>query len=149
MIKIEMIFYSSEGWESEGPDRAGRWWCGFMLWFQLEGWGDRTKYCWKMKRSQWARLDFMRRKRDTVRRRGDVDRRKGGTGEGKRSRRHQLYWRESYWAEKWKKFTWSIQLLQMDGENLKQQWVNLIYFENICKCDLVLFVSSHRIQCWK
>jgi hypothetical protein len=28
-----------------------------------------------------------------------------------------------------KKFTWSIQLLQMDGETLKQRRVNLIFFK--------------------
>jgi hypothetical protein len=31
-------------------------------------------------------------------------------------------------GQKWKKFTQSIQLLQMDGEDLKQRWVNLIFF---------------------
>jgi hypothetical protein len=30
-----------------------------------------------------------------------------------------------------KKSTWSIQLLQMDGEDLKQQWVNLIFFKHM------------------
>jgi hypothetical protein len=65
----------------------------------------------------------MGRKHDTVRQRGDVGQRKDGTREGKWKRRRQLGWRESYWAKKWRKSTWSIQLLQIDGEDLKQWWV--------------------------
>jgi hypothetical protein len=54
-----------------------------MLQFWLE-WGDDVmKRCQKMKRKQRARLDSMRRKRDTTQQRGDVDRRRDGTDEGK------------------------------------------------------------------
>jgi hypothetical protein len=54
-----------------------------MLQFWLE-WGDDVmKRCQKMKRKQQARLDSMRRKRDTTQQRGDVDRRRDGTDEGK------------------------------------------------------------------
>jgi hypothetical protein len=54
-----------------------------MLQFWLE-WGDDVmKRCQKMKRKQRARLDSMRRKRDTTQQRGDVDRRRDGTEEGK------------------------------------------------------------------
>jgi hypothetical protein len=48
-----------------------------------------------------------------------------------------------------KKSTRSIQLLQMDGEDLKQWWINLIFLIYICKWDLFLFISSCRTHRWK
>jgi hypothetical protein len=112
--------YSSGGWESGGPGRVT---CcssaASMVQFWLKRGGDGMKLCRKMKRRQQVHLGSMGRKRDMVRWCGNVGRRRGGTGAGKWRRWHQLGWRESYWTEKWRKFTRSIQLLQMDGEDLK------------------------------
>jgi hypothetical protein len=49
------------GWSTGGVDSIFR--------FRLEKWGDRTKRCRKLKRSQWACLESMRKKYDTARRR--------------------------------------------------------------------------------
>jgi hypothetical protein len=46
MINIEMIFYSSEGWEPNGLGRVS--YCGgidSMLWIRLESGGDGMKHC--------------------------------------------------------------------------------------------------------
>jgi hypothetical protein len=45
-------------------------------------------------------------------------------------------------GQKWRKFTWSIQLLLMDGENLKQWWVN--FFKTYTS--EIYFYSSHHIE---
>jgi hypothetical protein len=147
--RLRWSFYSSGGWESDDLGRVSC--CGdvnSVLWFRLERECDGMKHCQKMKRRQWARFGSIGRKRGMVWRCGDVGRRRGGTGGGKGRRRRQLGWCKSYWAKKWRKFTITIQRLQMDGEDLKQWWVNL-FFLNICKWDLVLFISSHRTQWWK
>jgi hypothetical protein len=62
---------------------------------------------------------------------GDVGRRKGDTGEGKERKWRQLGWYKFYWAKKWRKSIRSIQLLQIDGEDLKQRWVNLIFLKHM------------------
>jgi hypothetical protein len=127
VTNIEMTFYSYGRWESDCPGRvADGSAVNSLLWFWLKRRGDRIKHCQNMKQRQRARLGSMGRKRDTVRRRDDVDRRRGGTEEGKERRRHLLSWRES-WTKKWRKFTRRIQLLQMNGEYLKQRWVNLFF----------------------
>jgi hypothetical protein len=50
VIKIEIIFYSSEDWESSGSRRVA---CDSgadsILQFCLKREGDRKKCCWKMK----------------------------------------------------------------------------------------------------
>jgi hypothetical protein len=91
VVKVKIIFCSSGGWESDGPDRVA---CdggaNSMLQFRLERRGDGEKYYRKMKRRQQSHLVSMERKRDTVRRRDDVGRSRGGTEEGKVRRRCQL-----------------------------------------------------------
>jgi hypothetical protein len=68
-------------------------------------------------------------KRDTTRWRDNIGPRRGNTKDGKGRRRRQLDWHEFYWAKKWRKSTRSIQLLQMDGEDLKETWVNIIFLK--------------------
>jgi hypothetical protein len=50
VFNVEMIFYSSGGWELGGPERVA---CGggadSVLQFQLKRGGDGTKRCRKMK----------------------------------------------------------------------------------------------------
>jgi hypothetical protein len=58
-----------------------------MLQFRLEGGGDGTEHCRKMKRRHRTYLGSMGRKRDTVRRRDDIGQRRGGTEEGEGKRR--------------------------------------------------------------
>jgi hypothetical protein len=106
--------------------------------------GDGTKHYKKMKQHQRTHLSYIGSKRDTARQRDDVSRRRSNTGEGKGRRWCQLGWRESYWAKTWRKFTRSIQLLQMNGEDLKQQWVTLIFFKT--HVSGILFCSSHRVE---
>jgi hypothetical protein len=110
-----------------GPERVA---CGggvdSMLQFRLERGGDRTKRCWKMNRRQRARLGSIGRKCDTMRWCDDVDRSRDGTEERKGRRRCHLGLCESYRAKKWRKFIQLIQLVEMDGEDLNHQWVNLI-----------------------
>jgi hypothetical protein len=147
--RLKWFFYSCGGWEPGVPERIA---CGggadSMIQFQLKRGRNRTKRCRKMKRSQRARLGFVGRKRDMARRCDDIGRRRDGTGEGKGRRQRQLCWCESYWAEKRKKFMRSIQLVQIVGEDLKQRCV-ILFFKNICKWVLVLFISSRRTQRWK
>jgi hypothetical protein len=118
--RLRWSFYSSEVWGSSSLGRIV-WGSGVdsMLQFWLEKGGDRKKRCRKMMRRQRAHLGSMRRKRDTAWLRDDVDRRRGDTGDGNGRRRRQLGWRKSYWAKKWRKYTRSIQLIQMDSEDLK------------------------------
>jgi hypothetical protein len=51
-------------------------------------------------------------------------------------------------GQKWIKYTRSIPLVQMVDEDLKQQWVNVIFL-NIWKWALVLFISLRWTQWWK
>jgi hypothetical protein len=121
---LRWSFYSSGGWESGDPERvAYDGGADSLLQFWLESECDGTKHWQKIKRRQWAHLDSMRRKRDTARRCDDIGRRRCGTGEGKGRRWHQLGWHKSYCPKKWRKSTWSILLVQMNGEDLKHQWV--------------------------
>jgi hypothetical protein len=91
VVNVKIIFYSSGGWESDGPDRIA---CGgganSMLQFRLERRGDGEKYYRKMKQRQQSHLVSMERKCDTMRRRDDVGRSRGGIEEGKVRRRCQL-----------------------------------------------------------
>jgi hypothetical protein len=67
VTKVEMTFFSIEGWELGSPRRvASSSGADSMLQFWLERGGDGTQRCWKMKRRQRARLISMGRKRDTV-----------------------------------------------------------------------------------
>jgi hypothetical protein len=51
VVKVEIPFYSSGGWESGGMKRvAGGGGANSMLQFWLERIGDMMKHCWKMKR---------------------------------------------------------------------------------------------------
>jgi hypothetical protein len=51
VTKIEMAFYNSGGWESDGLERlAGGGGMDSMLQFHLEREGNWTKHCRKMKR---------------------------------------------------------------------------------------------------
>jgi hypothetical protein len=105
---------------------SGRqWWCRFnaSVLFWEEGGG--MKHCQKMKQRQWARLGPMGRKSNTVRRCGDVGRRRGGT----REETTPVGLTQILLGKKWRKFTRSIQLLQLDDEDLKQWWVNLIFLK--------------------
>jgi hypothetical protein len=145
-IRGKWVFYQIPTIEVESRAIRGGWATlvvHIMLWFRLERGGNGTKRYRKMKYRQRARLCSMGRKRDMPWWRDDIARRISDTEEGKGRRRRQLGWRESYLTEKWRKFTRSIQLLQMDGEDLKQLWVNF-FFENICNWDLVLFISSRK-----
>jgi hypothetical protein len=51
VTKINITFYSSEGWESDGPRRVidGG---DSMLWFRLKRRSNKTKHCPKIKRRQ-------------------------------------------------------------------------------------------------
>jgi hypothetical protein len=84
VVKVEMIFYSSGGWELGDLRRIA---CGgganSMLQFRLERGGNRTKHYWKMKWWQQAHLGSMGKKRDPVLRRNDISQRRGGIGEEK------------------------------------------------------------------
>jgi hypothetical protein len=80
-------FYNSEGCESDGLERVtGSGGKDSIFQFQLERGCDGIKHCRKMKQMQRARLDSMKRKRDTTWRRADMSvggeatpkRRKGG-----------------------------------------------------------------------
>jgi hypothetical protein len=78
VIKIEIIFYSSGGWESDGPRRVtGGDGIDSILQFRLEMGDDGTNHCRKMKRMQRTHLGAIRRKRDTARWHDTVDRRRG------------------------------------------------------------------------
>jgi hypothetical protein len=116
------------GWESDGSGRVA---CSggadLMLQFRLEIECNGIKRCRKMKRRQRSYLGSMRRKCDMTRQHDDVNQRRGDTGDGKGMRRLQLGWHKSYWAKKWRKFMRSIQLVQKDGGDLNQWWVNLIF----------------------
>jgi hypothetical protein len=69
-----------------------------------------------MKRRQRARLGSMGRKRDTMRRRALAG---GEMIPGRRKGVDDASWADTNLTGP-KKFTWSIGLLQMDGEDLKQ-----------------------------
>jgi hypothetical protein len=91
VVKVEMTFYISGGWESGGLGRVvGGGGADSMLPFWLKRGGDVMKHYQKMKQRQGARLDSMERKRDTALRCGNVDRRRGDTGEEKGRRQCQL-----------------------------------------------------------
>jgi hypothetical protein len=148
-LRLRWPFYSSGGWESGSlgrvVDGGGE---DSILQFRLERWGDGTKHYWTIKQRQRTRLGSMGRRRDMAWWHVNVDRRRDNTREGKGGD-------DASWADanptgpiKWRKSTWSIQLLQMDSQNLKQQWFNL-FFKNICKWNLVFFISLCRTQQWK
>jgi hypothetical protein len=98
--RLRWSFYSSGGWESDGPGRMAC--CGgadSMLRCRLEMGNDRMKLCHKMKWRQRVHLGSMWRNYNTVQQCGDIGWRKGGTGEGKGRRRRQLAWHKSYSAK--------------------------------------------------
>jgi hypothetical protein len=122
-------FYSNRVWELDGTGRVGDdGGVNSILWFWLERGGDRRNVIERWSRPR-ARFGSMRRKRAMMWWNGDVGQRRGTTREGKETRRRQLGWRESYWAEK--KSMRTIQLLQMDGEDLNQWWINLIFLKHM------------------
>jgi hypothetical protein len=118
-----------------------------ILWFWLERGVDGTKHCQKTKQRQRACLSSMGRKCDMARRawRRRLEERRHRGEEGEEMMLIGLMW--ILLDKKWRKYTQLIQLLHMDGEDLKEQWV--IFLKNICKWDLVLFISSRITQCWK
>jgi hypothetical protein len=61
-----------------------------ILWFSLEGGGDGTERCRKMKQKHQAHFDSIERKCDTTRWCDNVDQRRGGTGKGKGMICHEL-----------------------------------------------------------
>jgi hypothetical protein len=66
MLKIT-FFYSSGGWESDGPRRlAGDGGANSILQFQLEIGDDGMKHYLKIKQRQRAHFSSMGRKHDTV-----------------------------------------------------------------------------------
>jgi hypothetical protein len=97
VVKIEIIFYYSGGWESDDPWRVvGNGGADSMLQFQFKREGDVTKRYRKMKQMHQSHLNSMGRKRDTTRRCGDIGRRRGDAREGKGRRRRQLGWHKFY-----------------------------------------------------
>jgi hypothetical protein len=105
----------------DGPERvADAGGADLMFQFQLERRGDGTKHYRKMKRRQRAHLDSMRRKCVTARRRDDVGRRRGGTGKGKGGYDASWAYVNITGLKNKEKSCGSIQLLQMDGDDLKQ-----------------------------
>jgi hypothetical protein len=104
-----------------GSGEGGRLrWCRFNSLVSAQEGRQQDKRCCKMKWMQWACLGSMGMKRDTAHRRDGVDRRRRDSEEGKGRTQHQVSWRESYRAEKWRKSTRSIQILEINGEDLKQ-----------------------------
>jgi hypothetical protein len=84
MDTVDMIFYSSERWESGGPGRVTYdSSANSMLQFRLKRRGYGSKRYQKMKQRQRACFSSMRRNCDTVRRCDDVGQRRGGTEERK------------------------------------------------------------------
>jgi hypothetical protein len=93
VVKVKMTFYIDSGdlrWMAGGSGADS------IFQFRLDG----MKRCQKMKRTQRAHLDSMRRKCNTTQWHDNVNRRRGDTGEGKGMRRYQLGCCESYWAKK-------------------------------------------------
>jgi hypothetical protein len=57
VAKVNMTFFSSEGWESGDTGRMTGGGVNSMLQFQLEKGGDGMKHCQKMNQRQRARLE--------------------------------------------------------------------------------------------
>jgi hypothetical protein len=102
------FFYYIEGWEFGYPVRVADGGASdLILQFQLKRGDDGMKRYQKMK---WRR-------------------RRGSTRDGKGRSQCQLNWRKFYWTKNRKKIMWSIQLLQMNSEYLKQRCINLNFLK--------------------
>jgi hypothetical protein len=94
-------------------------WPAAVFQFWLERGGDGMKYCQKIKQRQRARLGSIGRKCDTAQQRGDMDR-EVAPGSEREETTPVVLTRILLSRKMKKKSTWLIQLLQMDGEYLKQ-----------------------------
>jgi hypothetical protein len=142
VTKVKITFYISEWWESSGMERVvGSGGADSILIFQLKRGGNGTKYCRKLNRRQRAHLSSIGKKHDRMMTlaRGEVPPGRGKGGDDTSQAKVNLTEPKNK-----KKFTRSIQQIQMNGEELKQRLVNLIFFKTYA-CE-ILFCSSYRAE---
>jgi hypothetical protein len=96
-----------------------------MFQFRLKRGDDGMKCYQKMKRRRQVHVDSMGRKCDTTQQRGNVDRRRDDTEEGEREETTPVELMRTMVVKR-RKPTRSIQLLNMDGKDLKQQSIHFM-----------------------
>jgi hypothetical protein len=127
--RLRWCFYISGGWESGGPERVAC--CGgadSMLQFRLRE--EATRWSIIGRWSGGNELILIQWEGSVTRCGGMATSAGGEVAPWREKGGDDVSWADANLTglKKWRRSTRSIQLLQMDGEDLKQRWINLFIF---------------------